>query len=203
MHWQKCLEYQPNNERYIKDAVWYGGYNPPEIEGWMSALELNWLHDTAKGKQAIAEIGSWKGRSTHALCSGCPGTVTAIDHFKGSKGFDFEVEVHSKAVGDSDAVYKEFCCNMAGFSNLVVERKNSAEAVRLYPDGAFDMVFLDAEHTEEGTRNDIRAWRPKVKPGGLICGHDYCTAWPTVMKAVDDELGAVEVCGTIWFKKEP
>lgn len=202
-HWEKCLEYQPQNPRYIKDAIWYGGYVNPGIEGWMADIELNWLYDNAKGKRTIVEIGSWKGRSTHALCSGAveTGTVTAVDHFGGSKGFDFEVEVHSVAIGDDDAVYKEFCKNMVGFKNLVVNRRSSAEAAAMYPDGTFDMAFIDAEHTKEGAKNDIRIWLPKVKPGGLLCGHDYCAVWPTVMEAVNEELGKVEVCGTIWFKK--
>ena len=49
---------------------------------------------------------------------------------------------------------------------------NSVSAALAFADGAFDLVFLDADHSEEGVRADIDAWLPKVKPGGWIGGHD-------------------------------
>ena len=43
-------------------------------------------------------------------------------------------------------------------------------------------------------------WLPKAKK--IICGHDYCNAWPGVMKAVDEIFGQPDgVCGSIWYKR--
>jgi predicted O-methyltransferase YrrM len=61
-------------------------------------------------------------------------------------------------------------------------RMSTLEASRLVADQTQDFVFIDADHTEEGCRADIEAWTPKIRPGGLICGHDY--NWPTVKRAV-------------------
>jgi len=52
-------------------------------------------------------------------------------------------------------------------------RKPSVEAARDFPDGVLAFVFLDAGHTFQETLADIRAWRPKVMAGGLLCGHDW------------------------------
>ena len=52
-----------------------------DIEGWMEQTELEWLYSIASEMESIVEIGSWKGRSIHALCTRCKGTVTAIDLF--------------------------------------------------------------------------------------------------------------------------
>jgi hypothetical protein len=49
----------------------------------------------------------------------------------------------------------------------------SLAAASKYPNEFFDFVFIDADHSFEGTRMDILAWTPKVKKGGYICGHDY------------------------------
>jgi hypothetical protein len=72
----------------------------PDIQGWMTRDELTWLYETAQTMQSIAEIGCWKGRSTCALLSGCPGTVHAVDHFLGSatERDTFHKEVHTKDV---------------------------------------------------------------------------------------------------------
>jgi SAM-dependent methyltransferase len=60
------------------------------------------------------------------------------------------------------------------------------------PDATIDMVFLDTCHTLEGTRAAIRAWLPKVRPGGIFAGHDFTPGWPGVVQAVGELLpGAV------------
>ncbi len=192
-HLLKALEFQPFNTMYLRDTKYYFSYADSGIQGWMLYPELLWLNETAKQMTSIAEVGSWKGRSTHALCSGCKGTVTAIDHFLGSVN---EEDAHKEAQGD--AIYNQFLNNMKGFSNLVVNRKDSLQAAQEYPDKSFDMVFIDGEHTYEAVKADIKAWRSKAKI--LLCGHDYTGIWPGVRKAVDEEIGAVKVHNTIWYK---
>jgi hypothetical protein len=109
-----------------------------------------------------------------------------------------EEAVHGPQTKD-DGVYKEFMRNVGGFSNLIVNRKDSIEASKEYEDKSIDAIFIDGEHTEQGVRNDIRAWRNKAKI--LLCGHDYSDAWKGVMKSVDEELGGIDgVAGSIWWK---
>lgn len=62
----------------------------------------------------------------------------------------------------------------------------SDESARLFPDESFELVFIDADHSEEWVRRDVAAWLPKVKRGGVIAGHDYGSRnWPGVKRAVD------------------
>ena len=52
-----------------------------------------------------------------------------------------------------------------------------------------DFVFIDADHTYLAVKADIQAWAPKIKTGGLLCGHDYGTGRGTpagVKRAVDE-----------------
>lgn len=48
----------------------------------------------------------------------------------------------------------------------------SIEACALVAPVCLDFVFVDAEHTYEACRQDIDAWLPKLKRGGMLCGHD-------------------------------
>jgi hypothetical protein len=63
---------------------------------------------------------------------------------------------------------------------------DTVDAASYFADGKFDFVFIDAEHTYEGVRDDIRAWRPKIKAGGILCGHDYCGKFMGVCEAVNE-----------------
>lgn len=175
-------------------------YQDIGISGWMTPAELQFLYENAQKMESILEIGSWKGRSTHALLSGCKGKVTAVDHFKGSEG---EAEAHREALGDDSPVYKEFMRNVGSFSNLEVLKMSSEEAKKVLGDKKFDMIFIDAEHTYEGVRKDIVLWKDNAKV--LLCGHDYCLPWPSVMQAVDSSLKKTGVMpnGSIWYKNIP
>lgn len=64
---------------------------------------------------------------------------------------------------------------------------DSVESAKRFDDETFDLVFIDADHTEAAVRRDLAAWVPKVKPGGLISGHDYGSRrYPGVTVAVND-----------------
>lgn len=52
-------------------------------------------------------------------------------------------------------------------------KKYSMEAVKDFEDEYFDFVYIDANHQYEYVLEDIKAWLPKVKKGGVLGGHDY------------------------------
>jgi len=80
-------------------------------------------------------------------------------------------------------------------------RLTSVMAAKTFADASQDFVFIDADHRKESVAADIKAWREKVKPGGLLCGHDYSPRFQGVVDAVTEELGSVEVHepSTIWW----
>lgn len=163
-----------------------------EIDGWMEPKELEWLYQRSCEMQTVAEIGSYMGRSTYVLlASGAQ--VTAVDHFRGSPG----ERAHAIARGNGDGIYRAFMANVGHFPNLRILQTSSLNAARLFADQSFDMVFLDACHSYEAVKADIAAWKPKARY--LLCGHDYHPSWPGVVKAVEECLGAVETCGSIWY----
>lgn len=44
------------------------------------------------------------------------------------------------------------------------------DAAKLLPDAKYDLVFIDSGLHREG---DVRSFLPKVRPGGVLCGHDF------------------------------
>jgi len=51
--------------------------------------------------------------------------------------------------------------------------KPSIEASRDFQNSSLDFVYIDANHSSESCYQDIIAWYPKLKSGGIICGHDF------------------------------
>ncbi len=54
-------------------------------------------------------------------------------------------------------------------------RMPSVQAASLVVDGSLDFVYIDANHASPQIDNDLAAWWPKVKSGGIFGGHDFCT----------------------------
>jgi|ERR1700722_18511410 len=75
----------------------------------------------------------------------------------------------------------------AEFGNRVeMVRKYSQEAATLFSDGQLDFVFIDADHHYVYVIQDLEAWYPKIRSGGVIGGDDYATQWPGVPRAVNE-----------------
>jgi hypothetical protein len=53
---------------------------------------------------------------------------------------------------------------------------DSVAALRRFPDGHFDWIYIDGDHSYEGVRRDIDEAKKKVKPGGMLVLNDY-TFW--------------------------
>jgi hypothetical protein len=67
--------------------------------------------------------------------------------------------------------------------SVVVHRQSSLDAAAEFDDNVFDWVYVDTTHAYELTAAELRAYAPKVKPGGFIAGHDYAMGnWSKVLR---------------------
>lgn len=175
-----------------------------KIDGWMSEEELLWLATQAADKRDILEIGSWRGRSTRALCDNTIGSVTVIDTFLGAAN-TAEINV-IKESGDFDLIYNEFKENMKDKisgknANCSILRMLSENGMALlYKHQAkFDMIFIDGDHSFKAVKHDVLMGLLLLKQGGLLCGHD----WPFVKGGAEDALKKYNIespVGSIWVK---
>lgn len=79
-----------------------------------------------------------------------------------------------KAQREHEAAYQKTLkvTKFAGKRGRIM-RMTSELAAPQIKNGSLDFVFIDGDHSYEGTKKDILLWIPKVKPGGWIGGHDY------------------------------
>jgi hypothetical protein len=83
-------------------------------------------------------------------------------------------------------------------------RMDSAAAVETFADRSLSFVYIDGDHSYKGVCADIIAWAKKLKPNGILAGHDYYNRPPfEVRRAVSDICGGPcgithEPCPSWW-----
>lgn len=143
-----------------------------KIEGWLSGYQipLMWIiFSTSKGK--AVEVGCWKGRATSAFKFQIPKDqfkLYCVDPFLGSTEHKEDLQGGSTR-GDFEKNLKD----RGILDSIVVIEKYSKDASMDFEDNSLDLVFIDAEHDYDNVKLDILSWTPKLKTGGIICGHDY------------------------------
>lgn len=60
------------------------------------------------------------------------------------------------------------------------------EMANVVPDDSVDLVYIDAGHSYESVKNDLTAWFPKAKRGGVIAFHDYLMPQYGVQQAAQE-----------------
>jgi hypothetical protein len=80
-------------------------------------------------------------------------------------------------------------------------KKLSMDAVKDFEPNSLDFVFIDANHYFEWVVNDVIYWSRKVKPGGIVYGHDYSDQFH-VKQAVNAYMSAYKVNPWFIFKKK-
>ncbi len=77
-------------------------------------------------------------------------------------------------------------------ANGVIEINQGLSTERLceFSEGYFDWVYIDTDHSYATTRDELRLSAQKVKPGGVIAGHDFTSGNP--VRAVP--YGVIEAC---------
>lgn len=179
--------------------------NAIRIDGAMEVPELSWLADQASKCQVVVEIGSLRGRSARAMADNLAGDsiLFCVDHFRGS-------EEHGDEFFKDDNLYNTFLTNMKEYiesGQVRVLRCPSIEAsgrINYMIGASLDMVFIDASHDYDSVVADIKAWKPLLKRGGLLSGHDH--GHPPIERAVKEfamenqelQLGLVPM-SSIWY----
>ena len=143
-----------------------------KIDGWLHdhQIALMWIIFSQLEGVAV-EVGCWKGRATFAFMANIPRdqfSLHCVDTFLGS-------EEHKESLGGSSTrpAFEKNLKERGLLEQVNIIQKESVEAAEEFKDGSLDIVFIDAAHDYENVKLDILAWLPKLKPHGLMIGHDY------------------------------
>lgn len=179
-------------------AHFHSAHAPTFHENWMGAehsARLAWLAKQAPQAGLYVEIGSWEGASTIALAHALPGLLIAVDTWAGNA--DEDAGHPTVEAAQARDVYQQFVTNVNAFglTNVLPQRMDWRDWAAANSD-PIGLCFLDASHDAETVADQIRAFAPRLVPGGLLCGDDWHA--PGVRLALT-LLEGVESDGKIWW----
>lgn len=189
-----------------------------DIPGWFHFKPLyERVAADAPPGSLLVEVGVFCGKSLAFLAAkrGHDCRVVGIDTFLGSPefaagGVGLKTDAGTPFENWPAGLIAQQCIghlSAAGvYDRVQLVASDSVRAASLFADGSAHMVLLDADHSYESVAADIKAWWPKVAPGGLLCGDDYRPEFPGVVRAVDEAmlgvtLFAEHTTGTWWAWK--
>jgi len=129
--------------------------------------------------KTFAEVGLYEGRTSFHLLKKCKKLESIY-------GIDIKLR--------EEALHLQF------FDKIELIEKSSVEAAKQFEDNSLDIVFLDADHKYKSVKEDIEAWYPKVRKGGILSGHDFrYTEWGVIKAVTEKWSDPIISSDFVWF----
>lgn len=191
IHLELAKEY--NIDPYPND--WWPAQDLPDIFNNRNIIKSN----TPVG----IEIGVDRGKTSAYLLEKIPNLfLYGVDPYQPYQDYFAKIDF-------TDQMFAITTRSLAKYANRFhLHRMTSDEAASKFEDESMDFIFIDGGHTEEQVLKDCLNYYPKLKKGGLFCGHDY-HAIPTVAAGVNrfcKSLGLTEIQGgrqDMWYFWKP
>jgi len=158
------------------------------------------LDSLPKTYQMGVEIGVWQGWYTNHLIQRTSMSIVGIDPWVATESYE---DLDDKATTEED--FDAFASGNDGYTwqetryistintlkqlplqKWTILRGYSYKLKHFFADESLDFVYVDGEHSYEAVSQDIADWWPKIKPGGILAGHDYNDTNPGSIQAVDE-----------------
>ena len=116
-----------------------------------------------RGEYSARLLEKWRGQRLHC-----------VDPWRDSSQESQYVDRNNVAQEGHERNFAQASECLAAFGDRCqIHRMTSTQAAEKFADKSLDFVYLDARHYREAVEEDIAAWAPKLRPGGILAGHDY------------------------------
>ena len=131
------------------------------------------------GMHAAALLDTWRGARLYLVDPWAPVANLAIDPAEEVRYPNPAKVARAKGCDSDHALhYTRSRLLEAGHApeRFQLVRTTSVEAAAYFEDGQLDFAYIDGNHHYRSCSEDVAAWWPKVRRGGLVAGHDFTNA---------------------------
>lgn len=157
---------------YLKDKynLNYDNKSPIEIYGVGRLDLLRWLREL--DFQTGVEVGVDQGTYSKLICDqNTQMKLYGVDpYLKYDEYHEYKDQAH---LDDIFEIALKKLANEVADGQYSFVRKPSLEALADFADESLDFVYIDGNHEADYPYDDIAGWAKKVRPGGIVAGHDY------------------------------
>ncbi len=190
-----------------------------QIRGWFDWEEIYDLAIAeATDTDTIVEVGVAYGKSLaylarKAIDAGKKTRLIGVDPWESVWGFWDDLSILVDKEGGARQAFDAEMNRYAReeLTRVEVWQQTSLDAAKRvagwgvpigHPSPPLSFVWIDAVHDYSHCKEDIAAWLPLIRPGGMIGGHDHTPSWPGVEQAVREAFpDGYEVRGSSWLKR--
>jgi predicted O-methyltransferase YrrM len=164
--------------------------NRPSEVSLTEARFLGELVRRAPAGRPIIEIGTLFGTSTRALALFKPRDtpLITVDSFRWNP--------HGLSRAQHAQITRSVLQDALENHQVELVQMDKRDFYGSYQGTAPGLVFLDANHSYESTKEDI-LWAQRVG-SAIICGHDHSARFPGVIRAVEECGGASEIVESVF-----
>jgi hypothetical protein len=136
----------------------------------------NFLNKTYRFGTAV-EIGVHRGTFAKTFMDSWLGSLyIGIDPWQSVPGYEEQEKLLEEYNGNREDDYN-YCSRLLWKHikdcRAELHRGLSEDIVRLVDNNSIDFVYIDGDHRYVSVWNDLTLWYPKVRPGGILAGHDF------------------------------
>ncbi len=131
----------------------------------ISRTSIEFAHGYFKGNiNTIVEVGVASGNHAKEMMQVLnPKLFYLVDCYRKKKGEQLDRRTMA---------YKAVIENIKFDNRFKLIEDFSHIACKQVPN-ELDLAYIDAEHDYDNVKRDIACWYPKVRTGGVLCGHDW------------------------------
>lgn len=139
-----------------------------KIKGYTDLLNRQLIAEEAskiKAGGTIVEVGSYCGRSTLCFAENSNPLVSI-----------YCVDTWDCRAMDNVApedTFNEFRTNLQSYWSRIIPIRGDSDSIGRAWTREIDLLFLDADHSEEATLQDLTNFVPHIVDGGVLLMHDY------------------------------
>ena len=162
------MSLSPDKEAILAELV-----NTPRVWSNLSGENatqglIQLCQEWIKPNMIVVEVGSFSGVSTCIFASFAR-IVFAVDAWTLLINTPYSEVSHEMLI----KAEIDFFNRTRRFSNICPIKGFSEEVSFWFNAGFLDAVYIDGEHSVQSFSKDVLTWRPKLKSGGLLMGHDF------------------------------
>lgn len=115
------------------------------------------------------EVGVYQGHFSEHLLKSWGGVLYMVDPWRPLDNYIDESNAKDRYENINKTIQ-----NIDGYDDRgLMMRMTSYQASKMFPDNSLDFVYIDANHSYESVKEDLKVWYPKVSKGGYLFGDDY------------------------------